>query len=100
MRIKRHFRNETTSDFSNISIFALKSAWNPTKGHPNLEVLLNLVESDLFKATERPLVYCSLTRDEWQSIRSLADDKNIVTKITDKGPCVVIWDRHYYFNEG
>ena len=100
MRIKRHFRNETTSDFSNISIFALKSAWNPTKGHPNLDVLLNLVELDLFKAIERPLVYCSLTRDESESIRSLADDKKIVIKITDKGSCVVIWDRHYYFKEG
>ena len=65
-----------------------------------MDVLLNLVEFDLFKAIERPLVYLSLTRDESESIRSLADDKKIVIKITDKGSCVVIWDRHYYFKEG
>ena len=48
------FQNELPSDFSNIPAFAVKSAWEPPKGHPNLEVLLSQVESDLFKATERP----------------------------------------------
>ena len=52
VRIKRHFQNEPTSDFSNISAFAPKSAWKPPKLHPNLEVILRQVESDLFKAIE------------------------------------------------
>ena len=43
MRIKSHFRNESTSDFSNIPAFAPKSAWKPPKDHPNLEVFLSQV---------------------------------------------------------
>ena len=31
--------------------------------------------------------------------RSLADDRNIVIKKTDKGLCVVVWDRSDYIAE-
>ena len=99
MRIKWHFRNEPTSDFSNIPAFAPKSAWKPPKGHPNLEVFLSQVESDLFKAIERPLGYSNLSKEEWDAIRSLAYDRNMVIKRADKGSCVVIWDRNDYVRE-
>ena len=99
MRIKWHFRNEPTSDFSNIPAFAPKSAWKPPKGHPNLEVFLSQVESDLFKAIERPIGYSNLSKEEWDAIRPLADDRNIVIKRADKGSCVVIWDRNDYVKE-
>ena len=69
MRIKLHFWNETTPDFSNIPAFAPKSAWKPPKGHPNLEVFLSQVESDLFKAIERPAGYSNLSKEEWDAIR-------------------------------
>ena len=90
MRIKWHFRNEPTLDFSNIPAFAPKSAWKPPKGHPNLEVFLSQVESDLFKAIERPIGYSNLLKEEWDGIRSLVDDRNIVIKRVDKGSCAVI----------
>ena len=99
MRIKWHFRNEPTLDFSNIPAFAPKSAWKPPKGHPNLEVFLSQVESDLFKAIEIPIGYSNLSKEEWDGIRSLADDRNIVLKRADKGSCVVIWDRNDYVQE-
>ena len=99
MRIKWHFRSEPTSDFSNIPTFAPKSAWKPPKGHPNLEVFLSQVESDLFKAIERPIGYSNLSKEEWDAIRLLVDDRNIVIKRADKGSCVVIWDRHHYVKE-
>ena len=83
IKIKRHFRNEPTSGFSNIPAFAPKSAWKPPKGAPNLEVFLSLVESDLFKAIERPLGYFNLSKQEWDAIRSLADNRNIVIKRAD-----------------
>ena len=63
MRIKWHFWNEPTSDFSNIPAFVPISAWKPPKGHPNLEVFLSQVESDLFKAIERPLGYSNLSKE-------------------------------------
>ena len=94
MRIKWHFRNEPTLDFSNIPAFAPKSAWKPPKGHTNLGVFLSQVESDLFKAIERPIGYSNLLKEEWDGIRSLVDDRNIVIKRVDKAFCAVIWDRN------
>ena len=99
MRTKWHFRNEPTSDFSNIPAFTPKSAWKPPKGHRNLEVFLSQVESDLFKANERPLGYSNLSKEEWDATRSLADDRNIVKKRADNGSFVVIWDRNDYIKE-
>ena len=55
-----------------------------------MEVVLSQVESDLFKAIERSLGYFNLSKEEWDAIRSLADDRNIVIKRADKGSCVVI----------
>ena len=99
MRIKWHFRNEPTSDFSNIPGFALKFVWKPPVGHPNLEVFLSQAESDPFKAIERPLGYSNLSKEEWDAIRSLADDGNIVIKRADKGSSLVIWDRNDHVKE-
>ena len=64
-----------------------------------MEVFLSQVESDLFKTIERPLGYSNLSKEEWDAIRSLADDRNIVIKRADKGSCVVIWDRNDYIKE-
>ena len=38
--------------------------------------------------------YSNLSREEWNAIRSLADDRNVVTKKADKGLCIVIWGRN------
>ena len=89
-RIKWQFRNEPTSDFSNIPAFAPISTWKPPKGHTNLEVVLSKVEYDLFKAIEGPLGYSNLSKEEWDAIRSLANNRNIVIKRAEKGSCVVI----------
>ena len=64
-----------------------------------MEVFLSQVESDLFKTIERPLGYSNLSKEEWDAIRSLADDRNIVIKRADKRSCVVIWDRNGYIKE-
>ena len=44
MRIKWHFRNEPSENFSTIPAFRSKSSWKPPTGHPNLEVSLSSVE--------------------------------------------------------
>ena len=99
MRIKWHFGNEPTSDFDNITASAPKSAWKLSKGHSSLEAFLSHIESDLFKAIEIPLGYSNSLKKEWDSIRSLADERNIVIKRVDKGSCVVFWDRNDYVKE-
>ena len=40
-----------------------------------------------------------MSREEWQAVRSLADDRSIVLKKSDKGSCVVVWDRNDYLPE-
>ena len=99
MRIEWHFGNEPTSDFGNITASAPKSAWELSKGHSSLEAFLSQIESDLFKAIEIPLGYSNSLRKEWDSIRSLADERNIVIKRADKGSCIVFWDRNDYVKE-
>ena len=34
-------------------------------------------------------------KEEWTSMRSLADARSIIKK-ADKGPCVVVWDKWLY----
>ena len=43
--------------------------------------------------------YSNLSQKEWRAVRSLADDRSIVTKKADKGSCVVVWDRWDYVKE-
>ena len=99
MRIKCHFRNEPTLDFSEKPAFHTKSSWNPPKGDPHLEVFLNRLEVELFTVIERPVSHSNLSPGEWKVIRSLADDRNIVIKKADKDSSVVIWDRNDYITE-
>ena len=55
---------------------------------------LSQVESDL-KTPRNP----NLSREKCDTVRSLADDRNIVIKRADRGSCVVIWDRNDHVKE-
>ena len=99
MRIKWHFRNEISEDFSEVPAFSPKSSWNPPQGHPNLEVYLSQVENELFSIADEPIRYSNLSKEEWIAMRSLADDRSIVIKKADKGSCIVVWDRNDYLRE-
>ena len=99
MRTKWNFRNEPSQGFSVAPAFTHKSSWKPPLGHPNLEVFLSQVESELFKETQDSLRYSNLSQGEWRAVRSLADDRSIVIKKADKGSCVVVWDRWDYVKE-
>ena len=90
MRVKWYFRNEPSESFSNKPAFSPKSNWKPPEGHPNLEVFLSQIENELFKTVETPLSYSNLSKEEWEAVRTLADDRNIVIKKADKDSCVVI----------
>ena len=74
MRIKWHFRNEPTSDFSEKPIFHSKLSGNPPKGDPHLKVFLSRVEEELFTVIERPVRHSNLSQKDRKAIRSLADD--------------------------
>ena len=99
MSVKWHFRNEPSEHFSKKPAFSPKSSWKPPEGLHNLEVLLSQIDNELFKTVETPLGYSSLSKEEWEAVRTLADDRNIVIKKADTGSCVVIWGRNDYITE-
>ena len=63
MRLKWHFRNESTPEFSDQPAFSPKSSWNPPTCHPNLEVFLSQVEHELFQIRKNGRLL-----DHWQRI--------------------------------
>ena len=93
MRSKWFFRNEPTPQFSEIPAFSPKFSWKPLKGHPNLEVFLNRLENEIFKMAFDNLKRRNTSKEEWQAIRALVDDRAIAIKRADKGSCVVVWHR-------
>ena len=61
-----------------------------------MEVYLSQVEKELFELVVSHLGYSNFTKEELTAIRSLADDRSIIIKITDKGSWVVVWERNDY----
>ena len=64
-----------------------------------MELFLSQVEKDLIEMSKTTLGYSNFSKEEWQSLRSLVDDRNIVIKKADKDSCVVVWDRNDYIAE-
>ena len=98
MRLKWHFRDEPQG-FNETPAFTPKSTWRPPGGHTCLEVFLNQVEKELFEIPFSDLKCSNISRDEWQAVRSLADDRSIVINKADKRSCVVVWYRYDYLVE-
>ena len=42
----------------------------------------------------------NLTKDEWQALKNLKEDRSTIIKQADKGSCVVVWDCEDYLAEG
>ena len=74
-----------------IDQFLLRSL--PTK---ILRIIENLEKKELFEILFSDLKNSNMSREEWQAVRFLADDRNIMIKKADKGSCVVVWDRNNY----
>ena len=77
-----------------IDQFLLRSL--PTK---ILRIIENLERKELFEILFSDLKNSNMSREEWQAVRFLADDRNIMIKKADKGSCVVVWDRNNYLVE-
>ena len=55
--------------------------------------------NELFELGETSLGYSNFSKEDWQAMRALANDRSIVIKKADKGSSVVIWDRNDYIAE-
>ena len=51
------------------------------------------MENEIFKMAFDNLKRGNTSKEEWQAIRALADDRAIAIKRADKGSCVAAWDR-------
>ena len=90
MRIKWHFQNDPTDNFSEKPVFSSKSLCEPPLSHPNLEGFLSQVENELFEITKEPTRCSKLSLEEWRIIRTLADNMSIVITKADKGSCILV----------
>ena len=99
MRCKWHFRNEVPQNNEEISQFKVKSQWNPPKGHPALEAFLNKTEKDIFSLIPEREKNYNLTKDEYLTMRSLENDRNVIIKPADKVSSIVVRDRFDYLAE-
>ena len=43
--------------------------------------------------------FSNLSKEEWEALSDLQNDKSIVIKQADKGSAVVVWDRADYIKE-
>ena len=68
-------------------------------GNPSLELFLSQIEKELFEVSKSNLGYSNFSKEEWQCIRLLANDRSIIIKKADKGLCVVVWDHEDYIAE-
>ena len=83
-------RNKATREFSTTRAFNPKSTWKPLNGSTSLELFLSQVEKDLLEMSKATLGYYNFSKEEWQSLRPLADGRNIFIKKADKDSCVVV----------
>ena len=58
------------------------------------------IEQDLHRIQYRPPKKKNLTKEEYQSIKSLRNQPDIIIKPADKGSAIVILDKHNYIAEG
>ena len=91
MRLKWYFRNEPSYSFNERPSFTTTSSWKPPKGNPSLELFLSQIEKELFEVCKSNLGYSNFSKEEWQCMRLLANDKSIVIKKADQGSCVDVW---------
>ena len=99
MRNKWYFWKEPTPQFSEVPCFETKSSWRPPNRHPALEIFSSKEEKDLFDIHKKQQICSNFNSEEWKNMRSLADDRNLVSKKSDKASYMVVWDRNDYLME-
>ena len=53
----------------------------------------------MFELPKADIRYSNLSWEEWNAVRSLSDDRNIIIKKAAEGSCIIIWGRNDYLIE-
>ena len=64
MRLKWHFRNQPTPEFSTTPAFNPKSTWKYPNDSPSLELFIIKVEKELFEMRKTTLGYSNFSKEE------------------------------------
>ena len=99
LKLKYHFRNHVSENFSHIPSYRPPSDWTSEINDVHLEMYLSELEEQLMKISEQGYNYPNLTVEEREALKSLRNDPSIIIKEADKGSAVVIWDREDYIRE-
>ena len=99
LKLKYHFRNHVSENFSHIPSYRPPSDWTPEINDVHLEMYLSELEEQLMKISEQGYNYPNLTVEEREALKSLRNDPSIIIKEANKGSAVVIWDREDYIRE-
>ena len=93
MSCKLYFRDEPSNDFSETPHQDLSLLGNPQQLIHMLNYFLSKMEHELFSFLPgKPQSY-NLTKEEWQALKNLKEDRSMIVKPADKGSYVVVWDR-------
>ena len=65
-------------------------------------MLLSQIEKDIFEnlVKDSTPINSNMTKEEWDVLRGLADDRVIVIKKVDKVSCVLVWCKDNHMKEG
>ena len=97
MRLKYHFKDQPSVEPT--TQFKPKSKFNPKNENQVLETYLKCVENSIMDVSDKGKSYSNLSKEEWDALSDLINDKSIVIKSADKGSAVVVWDRDDYIKE-
>ena len=96
MELKWYFRDEPTPFLVSNHLSHLSHPGVHQRPILTLEALLSQIGHGLFWVPDKCLTYCNLTKEQWQAIRSLADDRSSVIKKADKRSCLYVQDTDDY----
>ena len=87
MRIRWNFRDQPYENFSDKPAFHPKSNWKPSR--------LSQLEQEIFNGLLNDSISLpsNMSKEEWEALRGIPDDRSIVVKQADKGFSVVVWCR-------
>ena len=85
LRCKWYFRDEPSKDFSGIPTFRANCAWKPPRGDPFVELFLSEIEHELFSFLPKKPQSYKLTKEEWQALKNLKEDRAVILKPAYKG---------------
>lgn len=97
-RLRHHFQNSAETH-SKLPPFKKPSTWIPPKANQATENFLEELPAKLDEVAQQPWKR-NMNKREWQALRELAKDHDLVVNKADKGSAIIVQDRATYVEQG